>query len=445
MPDCRVSAWVKQLPESFEYLPGQLQSSSQPKPTNKRKAVQPPSPPPTISSGMGETPTGRKRPRLDPADPDRTPIGRPRDGTAPRRSPSKASSMSGSSASSYPSRSSSPLKQQIMRLRIDDTGFDIRDLKVDNPPSPEVDHLLQNLNDIGSGLEFLPDNLRDEILESPMLQGKDRHPWRFSFKSASDFEHLPGRIPSPQEVSLVYECAKDCRDFGHEEAGWNAEVHQRLLESVFREPGKTKGGLYNFTMSTTARPHSMWLPKSIRTKMIDFCIYVDLQQEEPESFQALESLCRTTLTTTVNHTDFQRLQFCPIVLSIETKGPAPRLDTAEVQMGVWHAAQWNFLRSTVLASLHSLEEAEKQADDILSRLPFIPGVIVQGHRWYFVLSTWHGSRTTFWAERLFGSTQSYKELYQVIAGLRHLTSWVDKFYLPWFRAHILPKETAASG
>ncbi|KAH7203095.1 uncharacterized protein BKA55DRAFT_531226 [Fusarium redolens] len=352
--------------------------------------------------------------------------------------------MSGSSASSYPSRSSSPLKQQIMRLRIDDTGFDIRDLKVDNPPSPEVDHLLQNLNDIGSGLEF---SLIICVMRfwKPHVVRQRHTPLEVLFQSASDFGHLPGRIPSPQEVSLVYECAKDCRDFGHEEAGWNAEVHQRLLEAVFREPGKTRGGLYNFTMSTTARPHSMWLPKSIRTKMIDFCIYVDLQQEEPESFQALESLCRTTPTTTVNHTDFERLQFRPIVLSIETKGPAPRLDTAEVQMGVWHAAQWKFLRSTVLASLHSSEEAEKQADEILSRLPFIPGVIVQGHRWYFVLSTWHGSRTTFWAERLFRSTQSYRELYQVIAGLRHLTSWVDKFYLPWFRAHILPKETFASG
>ncbi|KAH7231303.1 uncharacterized protein BKA55DRAFT_582170 [Fusarium redolens] len=46
-------------------------------------------------------------------------------------------------------------------------------------------------------------------------------------------------------------------------------------------------------------------------------------------------------------------------------GPAPKLDTAEVQMGVWHARQWKFYRSTVLASLHRSEEAEKQADEML--------------------------------------------------------------------------------
>ncbi|KAF4974393.1 hypothetical protein FZEAL_8700 [Fusarium zealandicum] len=147
-------------------------------------------------------------------------------------SPSKRSSISGSSGSLYHSQSSSPLKQQIISLRIDDTGVDIRELEVENPPNPEAGHLLAILNDIGSGLEFLPDTLRDDIIGSPMLQGQETSSWRFSFKGADQFDNLPGRIPSPQEVELIYEPAKDCRELGHEEAGWNAENHGSAAQEM---------------------------------------------------------------------------------------------------------------------------------------------------------------------------------------------------------------------
>ncbi|KAH6982342.1 hypothetical protein BKA56DRAFT_720883 [Ilyonectria sp. MPI-CAGE-AT-0026] len=59
-----------------------------------------------------------------------------------------------------------------------------------------------------------------------------------------------------------------------------------------------------------------WRPRSIGSKMVDLCLYADLPQEDPQYLQALEALCRRTLTLTVNHTDFERLQLPPIVLSI---------------------------------------------------------------------------------------------------------------------------------
>lgn len=133
-----------------------------------------------------------------------------------------------------------------MGLRLDETGVEIRELKIEAAPNLKAGLLLSTLDEIGNGLEFLPDNWRGEILGSLMFQGLDPRPWRYSFKSSSEFETLPGRIPSPQEVALVYEWAQDCRQLGHEEAGWNTEVHHRLMEAVFREPGRTKGGLFNF-------------------------------------------------------------------------------------------------------------------------------------------------------------------------------------------------------
>lgn len=168
--------------------------------------------------------------------------------------------------------------------------------------------------------------------------------------------------------------------------------------------------------------------------MIDFSIYLAPSHKNAPSPQALQALCQRTATLSVNHTDFTRLQLRPIVLSIETKGPGQRLDAAELQMGIWHATQWSFLRSALLLSRG---RTEAQADKALSRLPFIPGVIVQGHRWLFVLSTREGAKTIFWTERQFGSTQSIMEIYQTVAGLRQLTAWAETVYLPWFKDEIL--------
>ncbi|KPM42511.1 hypothetical protein AK830_g4079 [Neonectria ditissima] len=318
--------WINALPDSFAHPASQTKPTKAPPTVNKRK-LQEPSPPRTILN-MAETSSPKRQRMLDPEnDPQLTPRARHETATCP----SRASSASASQTSSL-SRSSSPLKRQIMRLHLDNTGLELRQLKVEAPPNPQAGELLETLLDISRGLEFLPDDRRAEILGSPALRGKPGREWRFAFKSASELGNLPGRMPSPEEVALVYEWASVCHDIGNEEAGWNEEVHHRLLEAVFREPGTTKGGLLNFTSCTTARPHKNWLPKCTGAKMVDYCIYLDPNQEGARSLEAHQKLCGRSLTLSVNHTEFQRLRLRPIVLSIETKGPAQGLDVAEVQM-----------------------------------------------------------------------------------------------------------------
>jgi hypothetical protein len=195
--------------------------------------------------------------------------------------------------------------------------------------------------------------------------------------------------------------------------------------------------------SNTARPHRIFLPKSSGSKMVDFCVYADSTQQDVVSVKTYEAFCNTNPTKSVNHTDFLRLQMHPIVLSIETKAENQSLDKATLQVGTWHAAQWEFLRSSLLyvkrasAAKRSVEQEVKEADEALSRLPFIPAVIVQGHRWLFVLSTRQDEKTLLWKEYQFGSTSSVVETYQAVAGLRELISWAEKIYLPWFQKEIL--------
>lgn len=186
--------------------------------------------------------------------------------------------------------------------------------------------------------------------------------------------------------------------------------------------------------------------------MVDLCIYADVEENEDWSSH-LQLLTNRVSTLSVNHTDFRPLQLRPIVLSIETKRPGTEFDKAQLQIGVWQAAQWKFLKSAITSALRaarppaaaegptssSAEEMElvARADAALDQLGFIPGVIIQGHKWLFVLSTRKGQKTILWTERQFGSTQSVLEVYQIVAGLRELAAWSRDVYLPWFRKHVL--------
>lgn len=207
--------------------------------------------------------------------------------------------------------------------------------------------------------------------------------------------------------------------------------------------------------------------------MIDMCIFADLSHDA-DATDAIRLLCQDTHTSSVNHVDMTPLQLRPIVLDIETKRAAGNLNTAQLQMGVWLAAKWAFLRSAIVSSLQMKDrvarqnegrkaddddddnddsdgrselsatemmrrnrELEGQADEALSRLCFIPGIIVHGHRWLFVLSTRSNSKTILWTGLQFGSTMSMLEAYQIVAGLRQLAAWARDVYLPWFREHVL--------
>ncbi|KAH7142905.1 hypothetical protein B0J13DRAFT_556184 [Dactylonectria estremocensis] len=438
----RVLDWIEALPGSPEA--GSPPESSLRQSTiiplgrvSKRKTFQELSPPPT-EENMEKTPTGKRR-KLDV---DSTPR------ASNQTAPSLSAASSASEPYSLPSRSSSPLKRQVMGLSLDETGFDSRHLDIDKPPVLSAAQLFSALADISDGNGILPFDRRDEILDSSGVRETGHRRWKNAFRESTEFQHLPGRIPSPQEVATVLKRATTCQELGHEEAGWNEEVHGHLLAAVFRGPLDSEEGLFNYTKCTTVRPHKNFLPRSIGIKMIDYCIYADPSRNDPALAHTLQLLCEKTPTLSVNHVvDVKRLQLRPIVLSIETKEPGQNLNAAEVQMGTWHTAQWAFLRYMILLLLRintqgSLtdDEYDKQVDEAISELPFVPGIIVMGHRWLFVISTQgKGKKIQFWTEYEFGSTHNIRDIYQIISGLRELASWAETVYLPWFQKHILDR------
>jgi hypothetical protein len=178
--------------------------------------------------------------------------------------------------------------------------------------------------------------------------------------------------------------------------------------------------------------------------MIDICVYASLDQDTDLSAR-MTRFSRITPTRTVNHTDFEPISTRPLLLSIETKKPGVYWDTAHLQIGIWHTAQWSFLRWAVSQKLRRQggeggretpqtqeEQEEFKAKElaVLSTLGFIPGVIVQGHRWHLVLSTYEDGKTKLWTDHQFGTTQSCLETYATIAGMQQLTAWARDVYLP---------------
>ncbi|KAI5460106.1 hypothetical protein BGZ63DRAFT_360102 [Mariannaea sp. PMI_226] len=428
-----IYTWLCSIPDRDAYG-----SNTKPFPpiqgSSKRKAPQQePSPPVSLDDPSEMNEKTPKRRRID--DPNRTP--RPAD------SLSSASSSFAPSESDTPSRSSSP-KKQMMSLRLDEGGLECRQLNIDTAPSCVAD-LLASIREIGNGLEVLPHSFRSTIRESTVIRDKASRVWKYAFKEPDQLDTLPGRIPQPEEVALICEHARQCHDKSHEEASWNMEVHHRLLQAVFRYPASHIADPFNFTTCTTARPHGKFLPYSSTAKMVDFCLYFDDNDKDA----SLQALSRRTPTLSVNHTDFAPLQLSPIALSIETKRPGKELNTAQLQMGVWHAAQWKFLQSVIgLTSQVSsaTEVARRQlAEDALTELGFIPAIIVHGHRWLFVFSTREDKKTVLWTERQIGTTQSILDTYQIVAGLREVAGWARDVYMPWFRSKVLSGFGAPNG
>ncbi|EWY79577.1 hypothetical protein FOYG_17271 [Fusarium oxysporum NRRL 32931] len=434
-----ITQWLEELPDSntwdISILPPPPPST-----TKKRKAesqypgLQLTSPPPS-QSDMDVTPT-RKRQRVTNRliDIDLTP--RPQDGSTR----SSAQSQSQSSRSTRSSRSLSP-KKQMMGLSLDDNGLECRQLEIDTAPE-EMSQLLRAMREVANGHDILPYDRRDEILESTLVS--DGKEWRYSFRPSGEEDSLPGQIPTIEQVGVIRDMAKECQNSDHEEAGWNVEVHHRILQSIFRAPGSS----FNFSICTTARPSPEYLPPRAPAKMVDFCVFAELNQDERFK-EAHRELSRHTPTLSVNHTDFTPLQLRPVTLSIETKKPDKELDAANLQMGIWHAAQWSFLTSAVGLSIRASQAADeprsslqqmetaKQVEARMDRLPFIPGVIVLGHKWSLVLSTREGQRTILWTEREFGNTKSIQETFQIVAGLRELAAWSKNVYLPWWKENVL--------
>ncbi|KAL7795317.1 hypothetical protein V8C37DRAFT_408714 [Trichoderma ceciliae] len=369
----------------------------------------------------------------------------PRPGARSGEGSSTSISQTTSETSSM-SRASST-KKQMMNLSQSDI-VEWQSLRSSTVPTV-AKKLFKTMEKFGRFRDFMPYNLQQMIAQK--LEDRNRkeefEEWGGCFRPEGAPDDLPGRIPSFEEIEKVLRKAVQIENRRHEEAGWNSHIHLPLLDSIFEDPLKGQCGAFNATICTTARLHQKFKPMVSTAKIIDLCVYASLDNDQELKAAAMD-FTHSSPTLSINHTDFRPIQYDPLILSIETKKLDAETEDAKLQIGIWHAAQWTFLQWAVGKKLlqqglceptteKEYEEFEGQKLTVLSKLGFIPGIIVHGNRWLLILSTYNNGKTTIWSEFAFGTTESEMGIYAVVAGVRELTAWGRDTYMPWFKENIL--------
>lgn len=292
--------------------------------------------------------------------------------------------------------------------------------------------LVMDMGDFAYGKEIIPRCLEDEILKRTKSDLSLRRLGDNAYYPSDETASSPMDIASAMSLMLtarkLVKRAGQCHHLQYDETGWNNLVHTPLLDAVLNDQDPLKSQLVDFspcmTASITSRFHYFPIPPT----KVDYVLYIDAESENSAACDAITKLEETE--GSVNHTTFRPLGQYPISLSIETKRHGGDVRKADVQLAAWQAAQWAFL--------------ESQAGDGLGELAFLPGIIVQGHEWKFVATTWSNGKTTLWSSHQFGTTMTSVGVFQIMAGIRRLRRWSTDVFWPWYKKNVLRLDLALS-
>ncbi|OAR02970.1 hypothetical protein LLEC1_07107 [Akanthomyces lecanii] len=351
----------------------------------------------------------------------------------PKRHAQAASYPSLSSASSdhssrHSDRSSSPRKQRRM-LQMNPQGLELQNMNdfADRPRPPALRTLLRDIKAFAYGRGVVERAAQAGLAKA--AEDDELFDWALEDSGAhlSDHAGLVGRTPGVREVRFLMQAAFECDKKLHPECNWNLDVHREILKMAYRPDDPWTKTLVNAMGSTTASIIPDYgIP--MLSKKVDFCIYVDPKNNPSLSstrFEAAYAYTQSLMPQGIlNFTDFAPLDGRFIAVSIETKKPSENFEAAQLQLGVWDRAHWQFLQR--LASLLPGADVPK----------FLPGIIVQGHYWFLVVTTLDGGKTTFWHSLVLGSTADPLGVYQIVRTLEYLGDWARDVHWPWLRAVI---------
>ncbi|GKU16665.1 hypothetical protein FLAG1_12068 [Fusarium langsethiae] len=348
-------------------------------------------------------------------------------------------SQSASSQSNTTNRSgrSSPVKAFPIR----GAGGHVIDTRTMNPNAPgippDLKVLLKDFQNITMCYNFLPKRLQAGIEAKSVSDESLQLIHSFAY-TAPDENVVTGVDDEAREMPVylllqiidqIVDKAARCQIRSYDETGWNHLVHTPLMDAVFNNACWPGSPLANYSpcmnASITTSHHKFPIPSA----KVDYVLYIDPSLDSDKTYTAIRQLQESLVEQSVNHTMFSPLRDLPICLSIETKKYGGDLKKGDGQLCSWQAAQW-----TALASL---------AGDGIQRLPFLPGVMVQGHEWKFVATTRRGDETVLWASAPIGSTMTSLGVLQIMAGLSRLRKWSVDVFWPWYKRYVLMMHASA--
>ncbi|KAJ3522980.1 hypothetical protein NM208_g12634 [Fusarium decemcellulare] len=251
-----------------------------------------------------------------------------------------------------------------------------------------------------------------------------------------------GQLPSVDRLVEIWQEATYCERNALPEAHWNSAVHFPILNEALRNARCNNFEEHQTEQQFRVKPANIstinvakrYIPLTSRhrhNKRIDFCIYLDVAQDSAFE-EDIRSKVATSVHDSINHIEAPWLHRLPMCIGIETKKTGEDWHAALEQMTIWLSAHWKRL-------------GELAVD--LDSLPFLPGVIIQGHDWFFVAATQGrllnsgGRQTVIWSKVPIGSTDGLGGICQIIAILQYLARWSAEFYYPWFHQAILGNDS----
>ncbi|GJC90455.1 hypothetical protein ColLi_13293 [Colletotrichum liriopes] len=243
-------------------------------------------------------------------------------------------------------------------------------------------------------------------------------PWYYDDTATRD--ELGPSPPVTQVLSLLAD-AKVCSNEGFCEASWNMTVHREVLKLAMRQYTPTSDEEVFFIPCPTAKIMDAYTDTRGPSRKVDFCMLIEPQGLAADAIRAIQYQDQL-FSQSLNHTDYQPLRRRPVALSIETKAPGEGINDAQSQLLVWLEAQWRVL-----------ERLSNRAEPPLPLPEFLPGVIVEGHQWYFVASTRSKTETILWMKQLIGTTEEAIGIYSVVCTLQYLAHWIRAVYWPAFQ------------
>ncbi|KAF5483023.1 hypothetical protein CGCS363_v015068 [Colletotrichum siamense] len=139
-------------------------------------------------------------------------------------------------------------------------------------------------------------------------------------------------------------------------------------------------GLVDNTYCIGAQEAKAYNAKESPSNMVDFCMIIRPPLRSPEA-DCIDEVCKMRPEVTINHTDHDVLCKSPIVVSFETKGSG-----ADHEKATWRGLA--------------------KCPNDLPAIPFLPGVLINGHGWSFVASAIKDGRSVLYSEVELGKTST---------------------------------------
>ncbi|KAG5748491.1 hypothetical protein H9Q70_008823 [Fusarium xylarioides] len=307
-------------------------------------------------------------------------------------------------------------KKVMSKLSITPNGLMQKPLKASDPLIPKsLVQLEKDMESIADGHGVVPEYLKAEMC------GKTIDDCDFS-TGMFDMNGLKYSPDSHRELNLydviaIVASANTCQEDLLDEHTWNNHVHTPLLNAAFYGKHPCPPQLDGFLTCTTATILPEYKIKAAPGKKVDYVAYInpDNDKSQPNAREIIDKYRANFAEESINHTGYRKVT--PISFSIETKRSGQ---------------DWKHL--------------EKLVGDSVKSLPFIPGIIVEGHQWRFVASTYVDGKTILWkTDRPFGSTGKLSTTFRIIAGIQRLRTWSAQVFWPWYTEFVLnPKPAPAT-